>query len=270
MSDAHPAIREHAVRIAEERAARSDSLRSKLIELAGDDDPRVRMQVAFSLGAISDRVDAQTALARILERDAASPADAKLRSIRLLRHAPPGRADDILDPLINASQPPEVQLASVQALAAPRRQVIDDYQAALKLAGDPRRGSAVFAKHCATCHRLNGVGKAIGPDLVGVRSKTPDAILTSILDPSREVAASYLNYVVVTKDGRVATGLLIGESPTAITLRRAEAAEDIVPRADIEELTSTGKSLMPEGMEQQIDHQSMADLIQFLMTDQAP
>jgi putative heme-binding domain-containing protein len=156
------------------------------------------------------------------------------------------------------------------ATAAPRRQVIDDYQAALKLAGDRRRGSEVFAKHCATCHRLDGVGKAIGPDLVGVRSKTPDAILTSILDPSREVAASYLNYVVVTKDGRVATGMLIGESPTAITLRRAEAAEDIVPRADIEELTSTGKSLMPEGMEQQIDHQSMADLVQFLLTDQAP
>jgi putative membrane-bound dehydrogenase-like protein len=476
MSDAHHAIRRHAVRIAEQRAARAEGLRGRLIELAGDDDPRVRMQVAFSLGAISDRADAQTALARILARDAddrwivravlssvgsapgpiltalllrpgflstpaaesatamlaeqvavrrdgaalramlaqvaqprleqhpgvargillaaadgqarsnqslagvlaeppleavramfqtmladaektladaASPADAKLRSIRLLRHAPPGGTDTVLDSLIDASQPPEVQLASIQALAgqaapgvggrllarwrgvspavrremieallrdparlpalldaienkqvlpveidapqrdaiarglaeplrsralelfgsataAPRRQVIADYQAALKLAGDRRRGTEVFAKHCATCHRLEGVGKAIGPDLVGVRSKTPDAVLTSILDPSREVAASYLNYIVVTKDGRVATGLLIGESPTAITLRRAEAAEDIVPRADIEELNSTGKSLMPEGMEQQIDHQSMADLIQFLMTDQAP
>jgi hypothetical protein len=58
-------------------------------------------------------------------------------------------------------------------------------------------------------------------------------------------------------------GMLAGESPTTITLRRAEGAEDIVARADIEEFASTRLSLMP-GLEEHIDVQQMSDLLRFL------
>ena len=69
-----------------------------------------------------------------------------------------------------------------------------------------------------------------------------------------------------TADGRQLTGLIAAETATSITLRRADNATDTVLRIDIEQLKSTGMSLMPEGLEKQIDQQSMADLLEFLKT----
>jgi len=54
------------------------------------------------------------------------------------------------------------------------------------------------------------------------------------------------------------------ETPTSITLRRAGGAAETLLRSDIDELTSTGKSIMPEGLESQITVQEMADLLGFL------
>jgi putative heme-binding domain-containing protein len=70
----------------------------------------------------------------------------------------------------------------------------------------------------------------------------------------------------MTSDGRQLTGLIAAETATSITLKRADNATDTVLRIDIEQLKSTGMSLMPEGMEKQIDQAAMADLLTFLMT----
>jgi putative heme-binding domain-containing protein len=70
---------------------------------------------------------------------------------------------------------------------------------------------------------------------------------------------------VLTTDGRQLTGILAAETATSITLQRADNATDTVLRIDIEQLRSTGLSLMPEGLEKQIDPQAMADLIAYLM-----
>ena len=62
------------------------------------------------------------------------------------------------------------------------------------------------------------------------------------------------------------TGLLAEETETSVTLRRAEGTEDKVLRSNIDELVSSGLSLMPEGLEKQINHQQMADVIRYLRT----
>ena len=61
------------------------------------------------------------------------------------------------------------------------------------------------------------------------------------------------------------TGMVASETASSVTLRRAESATDTVLRVDIEELKSTGLSIMPEGMEKSIDVQAMADIISYLM-----
>ena len=86
-----------------------------------------------------------------------------------------------------------------------------------------------------------------------------------MLDPNREVNPQYLNYVVLTEEGRAITGMIAAESATSVTLQRAESASDTVLRVDIDQLQSTGLSIMPEGMEETIDQQSMADIIAYLM-----
>jgi putative heme-binding domain-containing protein len=88
----------------------------------------------------------------------------------------------------------------------------------------------------------------------------------AILDPSREVAPDGLAVVLATTDGRTLTGLLAEETPAAIRLRRAEGLEDVIPRSEIEALRPTGRSLMPDGLEQVLKAQDVADLIEFLRT----
>jgi putative heme-binding domain-containing protein len=145
-----------------------------------------------------------------------------------------------------------------------RSEVLAAYRETLTTAGDVSRGKQVFSKICAACHQFGGVGHAIGPNLATMRNRGPDAVLTNVLAPNQEVNPQYVNYIVVTTDGRQLTGMIAAETATSVTLKRAENQSDTVLRIDIEELRSTGVSLMPEGMEKQIDKQSMADLLEFL------
>ncbi len=152
-----------------------------------------------------------------------------------------------------------------QTLNPDRAAVVQRYRKALERKGNPTRGAAVFKKQCASCHRVNGVGHEIGPNLAAMRNRGAEAILVNVLDPNREVNPQYLNYIVQLADGRVLNGIIASETATGITLRRADNATDAVLRIDIEGLKSTGQSLMPEGLEKEIDIQAMADLIAFLM-----
>ena len=147
---------------------------------------------------------------------------------------------------------------------SPRQEVLAAYRPALALGGDPARGAAHFAKACAQCHRVAGVGHEVGPNLAAFAHRGPEAILLNLLDPNREVNPLYVAYVAQLADGRVLTGMIADETAAGITLKRAEAAVDTIRRSDIEHLESTGQSIMPEGLEKQFDVQAVADLIAYL------
>ena len=123
-----------------------------------------------------------------------------------------GRAD--VDPArlnLLKQYPDEAVRARASRLFAaglPRRQVVvDAYQKALEMKGDRGRGKAVFEKNCSSCHRLENVGQAIGPELSAVRDRGLDAVLLNILDPNREVMPQYQSYhILVTTSGRVRHG----------------------------------------------------------------
>ncbi|MEO2021614.1 MAG: c-type cytochrome, partial [Pirellulaceae bacterium] len=146
-----------------------------------------------------------------------------------------------------------------------RGMVVQKYRAALQLDGNPERGKALFKKNCSACHQLEGVGTAVGADLNGVRNQGQAALLLNILDPNRNVKPKFLTYVVQTDDGRVLSGLIRSESTNTITLRQPDGKEMTVQRVNIESMRSTRLSFMPEGMEKQLDHQGMADLLEYLV-----
>jgi putative membrane-bound dehydrogenase-like protein len=146
-----------------------------------------------------------------------------------------------------------------------RQKIIDSYQGSIgSLKGEVERGKAVFIKSCSACHRLAGVGNEVGPDLAALGGRTADYLLTSILDPNRAVEARYVNYQAETKNGLVLTGVLASESATSITLLGPDGKPQVVLRKDLESLTSTGKSAMPEGLEKDVRPQDMADLLAYL------
>jgi len=124
----------------------------------------------------------------------------------------------------------------------------------------------LFKKNCATCHKFDGMGYQVGPELLGaIRGKNAEYLLIAILDPSREVDPRYVNYIVETKQGRTFSGLLASESGTSVTLKRGENAEDTILRNQIDGVQATAKSLMPEGLDLQIKQQDMPHLLAYLL-----
>jgi putative membrane-bound dehydrogenase-like protein len=150
------------------------------------------------------------------------------------------------------------------ATPADRQTALDDYQSVLTMNADAVRGKQVFAKNCATCHKIGEIGVNVAPDISDSRTKTPAQILGDIIQPNRAIDANYIAWNVLLADGSSASGVLSAETGTSITLRQPEGKTLVVSRSDIEQLKSTGLSLMPEGLEKNIPHQDMADLIAFI------
>lgn len=146
-----------------------------------------------------------------------------------------------------------------------RDEVLRSYQVALTLKADPDKGAALFKQHCSVCHQIGTVGFQVGPNLASMKNRGPEAILTNVLDPNREVNPAWRDYIAVTTDGQTHNGVLIAESASILTFRRAEAKETSLLRSDVEALRDTGRSLMPEGLEKNLDPQAMANLIAWLM-----
>jgi putative heme-binding domain-containing protein len=145
-----------------------------------------------------------------------------------------------------------------------RAQALADYQPVLQMNGDALRGQAVFEKNCAACHKIGETGVNVAPDISDSRTKTAAQLLTDILQPNRAIDNNYVGYNVRLVDGTVQTGILTAETATSITLRQQGGKDAVIPRSEIEELKSTGQSLMPEGLERQIPHADMADLLSFI------
>jgi putative membrane-bound dehydrogenase-like protein len=155
-------------------------------------------------------------------------------------------------------------LLSPRATNEDRKRVLEKYQAALTLPRDGMKGREVFEKQCSKCHQLNGAGFPVGPDLAAVQNRPDDSLIVDILDPSSTIAAGYRAYTVITRTGRVFTGVLAAETATAVTLRRDQGAEDTILRKDINEMFGSALSLMPDGLEKEISPGEMANLIGFL------
>jgi putative heme-binding domain-containing protein len=122
----------------------------------------------------------------------------------------------------------------------------------------------VFVKNCVQCHRIADLGVNVAPDISDSRVKKPEQLLADILDPNRAIDNNYFSYSIVDTDGGVHTGVISAETATSITLRQPEGKELTLLRRNIEELKSSGVSLMPVGLEQKITVQEMADLISFI------
>ena len=145
-----------------------------------------------------------------------------------------------------------------------RARVIASYRDKLSAPSDPLHGKSVFQKQCASCHRIAEFGFNVGPDISDSRTKTPEQLLVSILDPNRAIDNNYFRVTILTDSDRVIDGVVIDEQADYITLRQKEGKDIRVLRSEIVRLQSTGVSLMPEGMEAQISPQAMADLIAYI------
>jgi putative membrane-bound dehydrogenase-like protein len=211
-----------------------------------------RMQAAV-LDAVCGRKERLPLLLDAIERKVVDPSSLPaLRQGQLLEHPDP------------ALRKRAKELLAVPASSDDRKQVLERYRAALTLPRDVRRGQAVFEKQCQKCHRLGGRGSAVGPDLAAVQNRPDESLLADVLDPSSVIVAGFRTYTVTTRNGKIYTGVLAAETATSITLRREQGAEDVLLRRDIDEMSASSKSLMPDGVEKEVSPQDLADLIGYL------
>lgn len=153
-------------------------------------------------------------------------------------------------------------LASV--IPPSRESVLAKFQPALTTKGDFAKGQIVYLQRCIACHRAAGQGIQVGPDFVTVKTKGKEALLTALLNPQKEIAPQFIAYTVNTKDGQTLVGIVTKDDATSMTIKLMGGAEINLPRSNIKGSSSTGQSLMPEGLEAGMTVQDMADLLEFI------
>jgi putative membrane-bound dehydrogenase-like protein len=175
----------------------------------------------------------------------------------------PGELDRIRRAQLMGSDDPAIRrrAEALLAVSPDRSAILNRYREAMPPGGSPERGRELIRAHCASCHEPQGGLPAVGPDLKSVAGRSRDDLLLHILEPNREVAPAYTVVQVATRDGRVVSGILERETDSLLVLRRAEGGVEEVRRSEVERVQSTGLSLMPEGLESELDPVAMADLI---------
>ncbi len=141
--------------------------------------------------------------------------------------------------------------------------------------GDAGRGQAVFYRSgttaCAACHRVQGRGQWIGPDLSTIGSKYGKSeLIQSILNPSAAIGYNFRSTVASLADGRTVTGLVVEEAPDRLVLKTAEGQRVTLRPSEIEERKQVEVSLMPEGLAQTMGEDDFVDLLAFLQTLKQP
>ncbi len=132
--------------------------------------------------------------------------------------------------------------------------------------GDPRRGQLVFEKvACIKCHRFGGKGESIGPDLSSVAMRFQRReILESILHPSHVISDQYAAKTVTTVDGKVLLGLVAPQGETAYIVLQPNAQKVTLAKGDVDTITPSKQSAMPEGLLNNVPLQEIADLFAYL------
>jgi putative heme-binding domain-containing protein len=189
--------------------------------------------------------------------------DVAIEQLRVVALHKDRSLDDLVRKYWGNIQPgtPEEKLAEMRRLS-------NDLRAG---SGTPSAGRELFAKHCATCHKLFGKGdSSVGPDLTHANRQDRDYLLASIVDPSAVVRKEYLAYIVQTSDGRFLTGLIADQTPSAVTLLDAKNQRTKIGRDKIESMQESPVSLMPENLLKELKPQELRDLFSYLQSDKPP
>jgi putative heme-binding domain-containing protein len=187
------------------------------------------------------------------------------RLARLLVTSAPVDLRDRLRPYLPEppSAPPSVitpeERARLDAL------ITDRVAAASQGTVDLKRGEALYATHCAACHRVGGEGGLIGPQLDGVGTRGIGRLAEDILDPNRNVDAHFRLTVLTKKDGSVIGGFIPGESGEVIHFLDAAGQSHRVLKSEVEKTEVSPHSLMPAQFGELLKPEEFSDLAGWLL-----
>ncbi len=243
---------------------------------------RVMAQHSGASGRLADIVTARDyplGLRREAMRGMASLQDGGYRLIELAKAGKlPQDLRNDATALLYASPVHGVRDAAARILPLPRMaggRTLPPIGELMRREGNADRGRQVFfregATACATCHRVQGIGHWVGPDLstIGVKYGR-DELIRSILSPSAAIGYNFRSVVVALADGRVITGLPVEETSGRLVLKTSAGERVVIPTGSIEDRHTSDVSLMPDGLAQTLTDGELVDLIAYLATLRQP
>ncbi|MCS1407649.1 MAG: hypothetical protein M2R45_00809 [Verrucomicrobia subdivision 3 bacterium] len=134
--------------------------------------------------------------------------------------------------------------------------------------GNMERGREVFRdaqNTCLNCHKAEGMGSDVGPDLSEIGKKLgKDALYEAILNPNAGISFGYEGWDIILESGDELSGIIISEQEDQLTLRNLLGDPVIIPKKDIFEKHQMTSSLMPGGLGQVINRTDLVDLVEYL------
>jgi putative heme-binding domain-containing protein len=143
-----------------------------------------------------------------------------------------------------------------------------DFDARAVTPGDPGRGQALFAGtgNCMSCHRVNGTGPRVAPDLSDIGAmRTADALERSLLDPNGAMLPANRSVRAVTRDGKVITGRRLNEDTYLVQLIDDQEHLVSLAKAGLREYTVIKTSSMPS-YKDKLSSRDLADIVAYLLS----
>ena len=253
---------------------------SPVVRAAG----RTAMAKIEPAAAIEPLAQALTADNKI-ERQAAAAALATIES----QSAEAAIASALIE-LIAGNIPADTQLDILEAAATRSAKPIPDLLARFEASrsaddplanyreaifgGDAERGKNIFLNRtdlsCARCHRIDGSGGRVGPDLSGISiGKTRDYLMEALVAPNRAIAKGFESVMVADEDGQIHVGILKEENDDLLTIMTADG-KLLTLEQDAIEARRPGQSPMPEDIVKKVSKRDLRDLVEFLAQRKTP
>jgi len=131
------------------------------------------------------------------------------------------------------------------------------------------KGKVLFsAADCDQCHRLNGIGGTLGPDLTGVAQRNSrTVILREIIEPSQLIPDKYRSHQLITSSGKVNQGLVVRQDADFVYVANDPSKPDQllkIPVDEIEEKIPSAVSMMPGDLLNTLSKEEILDLLAYI------
>lgn len=186
---------------------------------------------------------------------------------RYLRVTPSELFDSIRNGIRGTNMPasplPETDIHSLVAYIQSLRATASD----LNVPGDPARGREVFESQgkCLQCHRINGRGGILGPDLSNIGAERSLAALRESLTTGKPLPPrGFQPVTVITADGRTINGVLKNQHNTSFQILGTDEKLHLLTAQEIKQMTLPPKSFMPSQFDKSLTGEDFQNLLAFL------
>ena len=228
-----------------------------LLSVYADLDPSARQDV---IGVLVSRRNFVETLLAALERGTLEPQEVSAFALQQLRTFKGAAIEKRVSSLWSGGSQ---QIVKADAIRRYKDLLTPEYLAEANAAA----GRVIFDRSCAKCHTLFGEGGNIGPDLTGSGRQKLDYVLGNLIDPSAIIDPAYRLTTLLTVDGRLLSGFIVYQDDRSVVLRTQQAQVRLEMR-DVDELITSNKSMMPEGMLGSYSNSQVRDLVRYLASPQ--